>query len=82
VTSWGHYFVFLIFPVAVIAARLREEPTPARIGWFVAALLLVNCMATVTSPFLEQHIVLKVLANNLPLAALVILGGLLWRDRA
>lgn len=75
-TAWGHYFVFLIFPMAVAAVRVAGDPSPGRVVWLVAILLLLNYMGTLVSPFLNRHIYLKILANNLPLYGLLALGCL------
>lgn len=76
VKAIGHYFVFLIFPVAVVAAR----PGIGRVVGLGALVVTLNLLGTVTSPFLDRHLYLKVLANYLPLAGLLGLGWFFGRD--
>jgi hypothetical protein len=73
-TAWGHYFVFLIFPMAVAAARLTARPTPGRIGLFVVVLVLVNLMDKWQSQFLDQNVWLNLLVDFAPLFGLLALG--------
>lgn len=73
-TAWGHYFVFLIFPMAVAAVRVAVNPSPRRVVWLVTILLLLNYMGTRDSPLLDRHVYLKILVNYLPLYGLLALG--------
>ncbi len=69
----GHYLVFMIFPAAV--ACVAAGPSVARCLWVACVIALLNCLATVESPWLDRHLTLKVLANNLPLYGLLGLGA-------
>ncbi|MCG3148859.1 MAG: hypothetical protein PCFJNLEI_02308 [Verrucomicrobiae bacterium] len=77
IRSWGHYLVMLIFPIAVALESVRGRPTVPRVLWVGCAVALVNVTGTMTSPWLDQHLVVKVLVNYFPLYGLVLLGGLL-----
>lgn len=78
--SEPHYLVFAIFPLAVVAAQVVASPTRRGVIGFGVLLLAVNCLETQASPFLDRHIYLKVVANFIPLYALLALGG--WLGRA
>lgn len=65
----GHYLVFMIFPVAV--ACVAAGRSLARCLWVACVIALLNCLATVEWPWLDRHLMLKVLANNLPLYGLL-----------
>lgn len=71
--TWGHYFVFLIFPVAVVCVRDTAQWTRMRAVVFVLILLMLNSLDLGAKPFLEHHLALKFLANYVPLLGL---GGL------
>ncbi len=75
ITTQGQYFVFLIFPMAVAATRLRSCTRFARVALFGLLLAVLNWQATMESPWLDQHLLVKVLANNLPFFGLLVLGG-------
>lgn len=74
-TTWGNYFVFLIFPVAVMATRLSANACPRGVAGFAVMLLLLNAHGEISFPLLERHLPFKVLANYLPLCGLIALGG-------
>jgi hypothetical protein len=80
VTAWGHYFVFLIFPMAVAAACVAARPTVGRVFSFGLILWVLNFQMTVTSAFLDAHLFAKVLLNNIPFCGLVGLGVFLARE--
>jgi len=44
-TTWGHYFVCLIFPLALLAARVKEHPLPWRLVGYGLILALLNNLA-------------------------------------
>lgn len=69
-----NYFVFLAYPVAVLATRPAARPGLA------AAVLLLNCPSNITSPWFDQHLVAKVLVNYLPLYGLLLLNALFVRE--
>jgi hypothetical protein len=74
----GHYLVFMIFPVAMSCVVAGQSPM--RWVWVVGVIVLLNCLATLESPWLDRHLALKVLANNLPLYGLLGLGALFARE--
>lgn len=77
VAAQGHYFVFLVFPVALAAVRFWHwPPTWSGVG-LVVAVLLLNCPTDIAAGFLDRHLLLKVLLNYLPLVGLLIVGWLL-----
>ena len=80
VTAWGHYFVFLIFPMTVAAVRLAVRPTVGRVFFFGLLLWALNFLRTVESPFLDAHLCAKVLVNNIPLGGLIGLGVFLMGE--
>jgi hypothetical protein len=78
--SEAHYLVFLIFPVVVAASRVAACPTRHGVIGFAVVLLALNCLDTQAGPFLDRHIYLKILANFIPLYAMLALG--VWLRRA
>jgi hypothetical protein len=79
VTAWGHYFVFLIFPMTVAAACVAARPTIDRVVLFGLIWWALNFLATVESPFLDAHLYVKLALNNIPLGGLIGLGVFLAR---
>jgi hypothetical protein len=75
ITTQGHYFVFLVFPLTVMAARLGRHLTVQSATAFALLLASLGWQATMASEFLDRHLAWKVAANNLPLAGLL---GLTW----
>jgi hypothetical protein len=80
IRAWGHYFVLMIFPVVVAASRVRARFSVGRLVWVGLAILLLNFMATVESPWLNKHLVWKVTLNELPLYGLLLLGWFFWKE--
>jgi hypothetical protein len=82
--AWGHYLVFLIFPVAMVAGHVLAKPTPARVWWLVAAALALNNLGRVnfmlTDPWLAGHLWCKFALNYVPLAGVLATGAFLWRE--
>ncbi len=75
--AWGHYLVFLIFPLAVAFLRVAAHPTNRRLLWYAAIFVLVNNLYNINrwdSAFLSGHVCLKLLANSMPLYGMVALG--------
>ena len=72
--AWGHYLVFLIFPFAVAVVQVRAKPSSWRVFGLVAVWLFFNCVVAMESPFLNEHLVLKVIVNYLPLYGILGLG--------
>jgi hypothetical protein len=80
VTVQGHYFVFLVFPLAVAAIRIAAKPTPGKVIYLILLIVAVNCVDPPTSPFLWRHMLLYILVSNLPLYGLFGLGLFFWRE--
>lgn len=76
----GHYFVFLIFPMACAAARLAVRPTGMRIVAFSLLLVLLNDLGTRDNAWLQRHLYVKILANDMPLFGLLALGFIFWKE--
>jgi hypothetical protein len=70
----GHYFVWLIFPMAAAAARIAANPTGGRIIWFGLVLVAANTLSTVATEFLDRHLFLMVLLNYIPLYGVLALA--------
>jgi Glycosyltransferase family 87 len=79
--SWGHYFVFLIFPMGVMAAQVVGRATARRSMLLGVVFVLLNLQATWQNAFLNQHMYLKILVNYLPFYGLIVLGLFLARSR-
>jgi hypothetical protein len=82
VTVQGHYFVWLVFPLATVAVRLAARPSTSRILFFSTMVLLANEVTPPSPAFLGDHVYLKILANYVPLYGLVALGVFLGRGLA
>jgi hypothetical protein len=78
--TWGHYLVFLIFPVAVLAVRIARRPSWGGVALLVAILVFVNDMGTREGPAFDQHRLLKVFVNDFPLYGLLALAAFFWRE--
>jgi hypothetical protein len=66
-TSWSHYMVLVIFPVAVMATRVAPDPSWARVLVFTAAVLALNNVDAPTSAFPEGWHLAKLLRVYTPL---------------
>jgi hypothetical protein len=76
--SWGHYLVFMAFPVAAASARVAAQPTGKRVLTFGVVFLLLNNLYNIgrwEGAFLRQHLYLYIAANLMPLAGLLGLAG-------
>jgi hypothetical protein len=76
----GHYFVFLVFPLAVMAVRIATKPTLGHIVCLILLVLAFNSLDPPKSLFLQHHLVLYLLASDLPLYGLFGLGAFFWRE--
>jgi hypothetical protein len=74
--TWGHYFVFLIFPVAVSVVRLREGLTESRLIGFALIILALNVLDLAGKPWMERRFAVAFVANYIPLAGLIALACL------
>jgi hypothetical protein len=66
--------VFLIFPSAVAVTRVAASPSGRRVLVLALILTLLNCQRSIASAWLDHHLMVKVLANYLPLYGLLGLG--------
>jgi hypothetical protein len=71
IRTWGHYLVFLIFPVTVLAVRIARHPSWGRVAMLAVMLVFLNDLGTREGPFLDRHYSLKVLANDFPLYGMI-----------
>jgi len=69
--AWGHYFVFLIFPMAVGAVRLAANPSAIRIIGFGLVIMAVNDLDDWTARLYEGHMLAGLPLNYVPLYGLL-----------
>jgi hypothetical protein len=69
--AWGHYFVFLIFPMAVGALRLAANPSAIRIIGFGLVTMAVNDLNEGTGQLYVGHVLAGFLLNYVPLYGLL-----------
>jgi hypothetical protein len=77
--AWGHYLVFLIFPIAVWITRMKNCTSLKTVIFSALALALLN-VGPQRNPFLLAHPYLNVLVNWIPLYGLLIMGIALARE--
>jgi len=82
VTVQGHYFVWLIFPLACAALRVAAKPSGRRVLFFSVVALLLNEVTPPPVSLFSHHIYLKILGNYFPFYGLVALGLFLGRELA
>jgi hypothetical protein len=78
--GWPHYFVWLIFPAIILAARLTAHWSTMRALALALLVLLLNDLETGSWAWLDRHYWLKVLANSLPLTGLLAVGVFFVRE--
>jgi len=78
VTVQGHYFVFLVFPLAVAAIRIATRPTPVSVIALVLVVLAANCLRP--PHFLRGHSIGYILVNDIPLYGLLGLEAFFGRE--
>jgi hypothetical protein len=78
-TSWSHYLVLVIFPVAVMVTRVTAEPSWARVAVFVAAVLALDNVDAPTSSFPQGWHLAKLLWVYTPLFGQLTLAAMLIR---
>ena len=66
-TSWSHYMVLVIFPVAVMVTRVTADPSWARVAVFIAAVLALDNVDAPTSSFPQGWHLAKLLWVYTPL---------------
>ena len=82
VTVEGHYFIFLVFPLAVMAARVTTKPTLGKVVCLALLVVAANLVDPPDNPFLSRHLLLYIVASDVPLYGLfglaVFFGRELW----
>jgi len=78
--GWPHYFVLLIFPVAVLTARVAAAQCWRRWVWLAFVLLMLDSFEPPTGGFWTRHAVLRVLATATPQYGLLLVGSFLGRE--
>ncbi len=79
--NWGHYFVFLIFPCAVLFLHLRKSPSTIKIVLFIVSLLLMNRIDEYSNSLLGVSSIWVVfISMYLPFLGLCIMAGLILRE--
>lgn len=76
ITAWGYYFVFAIFPVAVMAVRLATSASVTRVLCFSLVLLLLNSHGPWRGVLFDESRWLKIIATYIPLYGLIALCGI------
>lgn len=80
VTVEGHYFMFLVFPLTVMAARMAAKLTPGKIACLILLVVAVNCVDPPESVFLSRHLLLHILVSDIPLYGLIGLAVYFGRE--
>lgn len=80
ITTWPHYFVFLIFPMAVVALRVAAHPSGSQLLGFALLMIVFTNLGIPGGASLDRHIYLKILVNYLPLYGLLALGIFLAKE--
>ena len=80
VTVQGHYFVWLIFPLALAAVQVARQPSVRRVLGFAIIALLANDVSPPDSRLHANNIYLWLLVNYKPLYGLAGLGLFLWGE--
>jgi hypothetical protein len=78
VTVQGHYFIFLVLPLAVAAIRIAARPTPVQVIGLILVVLAVNWINP--PDFLSRHSPWYIFANDIPLYGLIGLAVFFWRE--
>jgi len=77
---WGHYFVFLIFPMAAAATRLATQPTAASLTVLALLLVMLNDLNAWVPAALGRTHYLRLLIQYVPLYGLLGLGLLFFGE--
>jgi hypothetical protein len=70
----GHYFVFLVFPLTVMAVRIAAKPSLAGVISLILLVLAFNCLHPPGSASFGGHRFLYLLVSDLPLYGLLMLA--------
>lgn len=76
----GHYFVFLVFPLTVMAVRIAAKPSVAGAIFLVLLVLALSCLHPPGSAFFGGHRFLYLLVSDVPLYGLLGLAAFFWRE--
>jgi len=76
-TTWSHYMVLAIFPVAAVAARVAARPSYARVLLFAVAVMALDNVDAPTSAFPAGWHLAKLLWIDTPLFGQLALAALL-----
>lgn len=76
-TTWSHYMVLAIFPVAAMASRVAANPSGARVLVFAAAVMALDNVDAPTSAFPEGWRLAKLLWIYTPLFGQLALAAML-----
>lgn len=76
-TTWPHYFVFLIFPMTVLAARVALHPSRGRVVALVLLLMVLNSFGTWYGAWINRQLygLEGIPPNLLPLLGLLATGA-------
>jgi hypothetical protein len=80
VSVQGHYFVFLIFPLTVMAVRIAGKPSLAGVIGLILLVLAFNCLHPPSSASFGGHRFLYLLVSDLPLYGLLVLAVFFCRE--
>lgn len=76
----GHYFVFLIFPLTVMAVRIAAKPSTTGVIGLILLVLAFACLHPLDSASFAGHRFLYLLASDLPLYGLFTLAAFFWQE--
>ncbi len=79
-TVEGHYFVFLVFPLAVMAARVAKELTVGKVVYLLLLVVAVNLVDPPDIPLLWRHLLLYIIVSDAPLYGLFGLAFFFGRE--
>ncbi|HUJ11025.1 MAG TPA: glycosyltransferase family 87 protein [Verrucomicrobiae bacterium] len=80
VTVQGHYFVWLVFPVACAALRVAARPSVFRVLFLGLVVLLLNEITPPSGSLFPNSIYLRILINYFPFYGLMALGLFLAQE--
>jgi hypothetical protein len=66
--------------LTVAALRIAARPTGGQVIYLILLLLAFNCVDPPNSPFFERHVLLYLLAGNVPLYGLFALAVFFWQE--
>jgi hypothetical protein len=78
VTTQGHYFIFLVFPLTVAAIRIASRPTPALVIGFILVVLAINWINP--PDYFWRHSIWYIFGNDIPLYGLIGVAAFFWRE--